>query len=45
MFSGGSEDVFGLGIVRPGPECQTPEIQAYTAKMMALIDVLMNVAG
>ncbi|KAI8358763.1 major facilitator superfamily domain-containing protein [Mortierella sp. GBAus27b] len=45
MFSGGSEDVFGLGIVRPGPECKTPEIQAYTAKMMALIDVLMNVAA
>jgi len=46
MGYGGSDSLYAFGgIVRPGPECQTPEIQAYTAKIMALIDVLGNIAG
>ncbi|KAF9364452.1 hypothetical protein BGX34_001477 [Mortierella sp. NVP85] len=46
MEYGGSDNLYAFGgIVRPGPECQTPEIQAYTAKVMALIDVLGNIAA
>ncbi|KAG0202784.1 hypothetical protein BGX28_004794 [Mortierella sp. GBA30] len=35
----------GMVFLRPAPECETPEIQAFTAKTLGMIEVLGAIAG
>ncbi|KAI1321315.1 hypothetical protein EDD11_006652 [Mortierella claussenii] len=43
----GLDNVYGMGEVPsvPAPECQSPDIQAYTAKTMAVMEVLGGIAA
>lgn len=40
-----STSLFNMAMMRPAPECQAPEIQAFTAKILGLVEVLGGLSG
>ncbi|KAF8933273.1 major facilitator superfamily domain-containing protein [Dissophora ornata] len=45
VFHEATESAAGAMLLRPALECQSPEIQAFTAQTMAMIEVLGGIAG